>query len=99
MKAGTAGRGGPRLVRRPTILTEGWGLTRTLLCEPHKLPELLQPFSHLFERAWALSSSTRRRAAVRIPTIPCSTRPDGTPVPPPAAAAAMVTDDGPPDGC
>ena len=57
-----------------------------------------EPFSRLFERAWALSSSTRRLAA-QIPTIPCSTRRASTPVPPRAVAAAMVTDDGQPDGC
>jgi hypothetical protein len=55
-----------------------------------------EPFSRLFERAWALSSSTRR-LAIQIPTIPCSTRRALTPVPP--RAAAMVTDDGQPDGC
>jgi hypothetical protein len=52
-----------------------------------------EPFSHLFERAWALSSSTRR-VAVRIPTIPCSTRRAWTRVRPQSAAAAMVANDG-----
>jgi hypothetical protein len=58
-----------------------------------------EPFSHLFERAWSALSSSTRRASVRIPTIPCSTRRDATPVPPPAAAAAMVSEVGRPDGC
>jgi len=57
-----------------------------------------EPFSRLFERAWALSFSTRR-LAVQIPTIPCATRWASRPVRPRAAAVAMVTDDGQPDGC
>jgi hypothetical protein len=60
--------------------------------------EAIEPLSHLFEWAWAFSSSTRR-VAVGIPTIPCSTRRAWTQVRSRAAAAEMVANDGPLDGC
>jgi hypothetical protein len=57
-----------------------------------------EPLSHLFEQAWAFSSSPRR-VAIRIPTIPCSTRRAWPQVRPQAAAAALVANDGQLDGC
>jgi hypothetical protein len=56
-----------------------------------------EPFSRLFERAWAVFSSTRR-AALQIPTFACSTRAAKTPISP-AALAVVVADGGRPDGC
>jgi hypothetical protein len=60
-------------------------------------PICREPLSHLFEWAWAFSSSTRP-VAVRIPTIPCSTQRAWTRDRPQAAAEAMVAKKGQLDG-